>query len=410
MSSVGSGGRDEITLRSLTASVFLPTAVFDIGTGAVAPILALTALDLGATPGLAGAVVALLGVGQLAGNVPAAALVNRVGDRRAMIASAALSGAAMVACFLAADVLVLAAATLVVGACNATFGLARQSFVTLVVPGSIRAAVMSTVGGSHRIGLFIGPFLGAAAIQASDQRAAYLVAVGAAVAVVFVLLVVPEPPHAQAFAQRPRETASMAAVWREHWRLLLTLGLAIFAIGAVRAARPTVVPLWADHIGLDAQTTSILFGIGAAVDMALFYPAGRVMDRFGRLWVALPSMVLLGGAMILVPLTDGVVGLALVTLLMSIGNGLGSGIVLTLGADVAPRDVPVRFLAQWRLMGDSGSAAGPLLVAAVATGLALGAGIVAAGIVGLLAGAGVARWAPRYSPFATREMVRSGQT
>jgi MFS family permease len=268
---------------------------------------------------------------------------------------------------------------------------------------------MSTVGGSHRIGMFIGPFVGAAVIHGNGPRAAFLVAVGASVATVLLLLVVPEPPHTDAVAQRPRETVSLATVWHEHGRLLLSLGFAIFAVGAVRTARPVVLPLWADHIGLDAKTTSLIFGISAAVDMALFYPAGRAMDRWGRIWVALPSMTLLGGAMMLIPLTGGAMGLTVVAVLMGFANGLGSGIVMTLGADVAPRDGTVRFLAQWRLMADSGHAAGPLLVAAVAALAGLGVGIVAAGVLGLLAGAGIARWAPRYSPYATREMVRASQ-
>jgi MFS family permease len=390
----------------LAPSIFIPTVIYEIGNGAVAPVLALTALELGASPAVAGAVVALLGLGQLLGNVPSAALVNRVGDRRAMIVAACIAGTGMVASFFAGHLAVLAVATLLVGACNATFYLARQSFATLVVPASSRAAAMSTLGGSHRVGLFLGPFIGAAAIHATSLRAAYLVAVAAVLATVVLLLVVREPKHADALAGRPRETASVAAVWRQHGRLLTTLGLAVFAIGAVRAARPTVVPLWADHIGLDAQTTSLVFGIGAAVDMALFYPAGRIMDRFGRLSVALPSMVLLGGAMMFVPLTSGVVGLAVVTLIMSFGNGLGSGIVMTLGADVAPRDATIRFLSQWRLMGDSGNGAGPLVVAAMAS-WSLAAAIIAAGAVGLLAAVGVARWAPRWSPFATAAMVRA---
>src|SRR6185369_6794144 len=119
----------------------------------------------------------LLGLGQLAGNLPSAALVNRVGDRWAMVVAAGVAGAAMTASFFATNLLVLAAATLLVGACNATFYLARQSFVTLVVPSSVRAAAMSTLGGSHRVGLFIGPFVGAAVIHATGQRAAFLVAV-----------------------------------------------------------------------------------------------------------------------------------------------------------------------------------------------------------------------------------------
>lgn len=399
-------GGSSFTLRSLAPSVFIPTIIYEIGNGAVAPVLALTALELGASPAVAGVVVAVLGLGQLLATIPSAALVNRIGDRKAMVMAAVAAGVGMMASYLAGHLVVLAVATLLVGACNAVFYLARQSFVTLVVPASSRAAAMSTLGGTHRIGLFLGPFVGAAAIQVIDQRAAFLVGAATAVVTVAVLAVAPEPPLARTIASRPRETGSVLAVWREHGRLLGTLGVAVFAIGAVRAARPTVVPLWADHIGLDAQTTSLIFGISAAIDVVMFYPAGRIMDRFGRLWIAVPSMVLLGGSIILVPLTTGPVSLAVVTLIMGAGNGLGSGIVLTLGADVAPRDATVRFLSQWRLMNDSGHGAGPLLVAAVAT-WSLGGAIVGAGVVGLLAAAAVARWAPRWSPYATAAMVRA---
>lgn len=399
-------GRSQFTLRSLAPSVFIPTIVYEIGNGAVAPVLALTALELGASPAVAGVVVAILGLGQLLGTVPSAALINRVGDRKAMLVSALVAGAGMLTSYLAGHLIVLAGATALVGACNAAFYLARQSFVTLVVPASSRAATMSTLGGTHRIGLFLGPFVGAAAIQVAGLRAAFLVGVAATVVTMGLLAVASEPPQAQAIAQRPPETTSLLTVWREHVRLLSTLGLAVFAIGAVRAARPTVVPLWSDHIGLDAQTTSVIFGISAAIDMALFYPGGRIMDRFGRLAVAVPSMALLGGSMILLPLTSGPIALAVVTLVMGAGNGLGSGIVMTLGADVAPRDAPVRFLSLWRLMSESGHGAGPLLIAAVATWSLVGA-IVGAGIVGLLAAAAVARWVPRWSPYATAAMVRA---
>jgi MFS family permease len=143
--------------------------------------------------------------------------------------------------------------------------------------------------------------------------------------------------------------------------------------------------------------------------MALFYPSGKVMDRHGRLAVAVPSMLILGAAMAVLPLTGGVVGLTAVAMVMSFGNGIGSGIVMTLGADVAPPDNRRRFLSMWRLMSDTGNALGPVIVSAVAGVWALAAGIVAVAGVGLLAAGGLALWAPRYSPFATRAMMRTRQ-
>ena len=77
--------------------------------------------------------------------------------------------------------------------------------------------------------------------------------------------------------------------------VLATLGVATSLVAAIRACRQVVIPLWASHIGLDAATTSLIYGLMGAVDMLLFYPAGRVMDQRGRRAVALPSMLVMGG-------------------------------------------------------------------------------------------------------------------
>ena len=92
----------------------------------------------------------------------------------------------------------------------------------------------------------------------------------------------------------------------ENGPVLRTLGLGVFVVGAVRASRQVVIPLWGDHIGLDATTTSLVFGIAGAVDMLLFYPAGKVMDLYGRVWVAVPSLLVMGVAHLLLPLSTTV--------------------------------------------------------------------------------------------------------
>jgi MFS family permease len=246
-------------------------------------------------------------------------------------------------------------------------------------------------------------------------RAAYAVAIAAAGLAALLLLVIPdiEPAGSAALSRVGQRAAAGPAVdgfvatLRTYRRLLMTLGVAVLAIGAARAARQVVLPLWAVHIGLSPEVTSLVFGIASAVDMALFYPSGKVMDRHGRLAVAVPSMLILGGAMAVLPLTGGIVGLTLVAMVMSFGNGIGSGIVMTLGADVAPPDNRLRFLSMWRLMSDTGNALGPVVVSVIASLWALAAGIVAVGGVGLLAAGALTIWAPKYSPFATRAMMRA---
>ncbi|SOD71687.1 predicted MFS family arabinose efflux permease [Jatrophihabitans sp. GAS493] len=396
-----------VTLRSIAPSAFLPALVYEIGNGAIAPVIALTALDVGASAGIAAFMLALLGIGQILGDVPAAALADRVGDRRAMVLAAGVAVLALTACFFANSLAILGPALIVIGASNSTFYLARQSYLTEVVPISLRARAMSTLGGSHRIGLFIGPFIGALAISVGGLRAAYLVAIVAVTSAAVLLMVIPDVDPLPDQPVAVRGAVSSWSMLKTYHHLFATLGIAVLSVGAVRAARQTVLPLWAEHLGLSPEQTSLMFGVASAVDMALFYPSGKVMDRYGRLAIALPSMVILGGAMICIPLTDGFVSLTAVAMVMSFGNGIGSGIMMTLGADVAPADSRTRFLAVWRLFSDSGNAAGPVIVSIVATAATLAVGISTVGGVGLIAAAALARWVPRYSAYATPASTRA---
>lgn len=67
------------------------------------------------------------------------------------------------------------------------------------------------------------------------------------------------------------------------------------------AVRDAVLPLWADHIGLSAATASLVFGIGALADLLCSYPAGMVMDRYGRRAMAVPSLLVIGASLFALP-------------------------------------------------------------------------------------------------------------
>jgi MFS family permease len=117
-----------------------------------------------------------------------------------------------------------------------------------------------------------------------------------------------------------------------------------------------------------------------------------VMDRFGRKWTSVPSFTIMAIGMAMIPLAAGYWQLMAAALVIGFGNGLGSGSMMTLGADLAPPGATGEFLGLWRLIGDTGSAAGPLVVGSVAdlvglaaTALVLSAaGLASAGILALL--------------------------
>lgn len=381
------------SLGPLVPSVFVPALVFEIGIGAMLPMLAVTATRLGADLATAAVITALVAVGRIAADVPAGIIAARVGDRAAMVGASAVAVLGMSLLALAPNLPTMAVGVLLLGATDAVYALARQSFLTEAVAVTMRARALSTLGGVHRIGLFIGPFAGAGLIALTDAPgSAYWLGVVTSIAAAALVVIAtdPDPP-----ARGRPAPMSMRAVLRSHRRLLATLGIAVLLVGAMRGARMTVLPLWSEHLGVAPATTSLVFGIAGAVDMLLFYPAGKVMDRYGRLWIAVPSMLLMGAAMLLIPLTSTVISLTLVAMLLGFANGIGSGVIMTLGADVAPPGERAQFLGMWRLLADTGNATGPLVVSLGAALGSIAVGIATMGGLGAVTAAALLRWVPK---------------
>ena len=386
--------------------IYLPALIFEIGIGAILPVVALSARGLGSSLAVAGIMVALLGVGQILGDVPAGALATRLGDRHAMLVAAGLAALTLATCALAPLLWLLAIGVLALGAANAVFMLARQAYLTEVTPVISRARAMSTLGGVQRFGTFVGPFLGAALMQQAGLRSVYWLAVGTTVIAGAVVAIVPDAAGKHVLRARQAAKKSAWSVLRDHRQLFATLGLAALAVSAARAGRQVVLPLWSEHLGLSNSTTSLVFGISGAADLLLFYPGGKLMDRRGRLWVGIPAMLVLGSALVALPLTHSLGGLIVVAIVMGLGNGIGSGILMTLGADAAPPAIRSQFLGVWRLIQDSGYAAGPFVVSAGAALGSLAAGIIGIGAVGLAGAGALARWVPRWTVHANRTTRR----
>lgn len=388
------------SLRSIAVAAFGPTLLFGIGTGAVMPIVALSARDLGASVAVAALIVTLIGLGSWFFNLPASLVTLKFGERWSIVGAAVAAGLALAAAALAPQlpdgIWLLAAAMVVVGMASSVFGLARQKYLTEAVPLNYRARALSTLGGVNRIGVFIGPFAGAAVIQFAGLSGAYWVGVAAMVGAALLSVTIPDlevaapKPGADV---GPQPTLRSVAV--SHAGIFLSLGMGILLLSALRSSRQVVIPLWADHLGMDATQASLIYGISGAVDMLVFYPAGKLMDRRGRQWVAIPSTAIMGTALLLIPLAGGFTGLLLAGILIGFGNGVSSGLVMTLGADFSPDRGRGQFLGLWRFMADAGSTGGPLLLSGVTALASLGAGVSATGVLGFAAAAVFAVVIPR---------------
>ena len=443
--SSGDGSRRETAavLGRFAPMIYGPTVLFAVGEGAVLPLLPVLAARLGADIAVAGLVASALVVGQLVGNLPAGWAVARIGERLSMAIALGIALLGVAGALIAPNIGVLMASVLLIGLCAAVFGLARHSFMTTRVPLFYRARALSLLGGTFRLGMFVGPFIAAAllAIFGTEDAALWFFGVCLVATALLVLLGpdpeariaseesrargtdAPAPPAADAPVVRRTDpeavhaedtgeavtgsipTSERIGVLRTMWQnrgVLLRLGLAAASLSSVRSARQLVMPLWGLSIGLDASTIALVVGISGAIDFALFYVSGQIMDRFGRLWAVLPSMVLMGGGFLALSVThdvtDAAMWFAAFAMVLSVGNGLSSGILLTLGADVAPKSNPAPFLGSWRTLTDAGGAVTPLLVSGVTAVWSIGGAVALIGVIGLVGAAAFSRYVPRFVP------------
>ncbi|WP_299445733.1 MFS transporter [uncultured Phycicoccus sp.] len=391
---------ESFSLRRVAIPAFGPTALWSVGLGATLPVIALSARDLGASVSVAALFVGIATVSELVSAVPAGVLVDRLGERRALALAGVADAAAAALALAAPSLAILALAIALTGPTGAVFLLARQSYLTAAAPESMRARAMSTLGGVGRIGLFVGPLVAAPVVHVWGPQSAFVVQVAGGLLAAAVAWASPELA-AHAPPGGPGATAARVGVLdvvRRHRAVLLRVGLGVLAIGLARSSRVVVVPLWAESVGLTAAETALVFGAAGFVEVLLFYPAGSLMDRRGRIWVALPVTVLLGAGLLVLPLTSTLVAVGAVAVVMAVGNGLGSGIVMTLGADAAPAAGRAPFLGVWRLLSLVGHNGAAVVVAALAAVASIGVASVGVGVLTLAGGAWLLRWLPHYDP------------
>ena len=179
-----------------------------------------------------------------------------------------------------------------------------------------------------------------------------------------------------------------------------------FSFAFARAARQLLIPVCADRLCLSASAVGGVVAVSFACDSLCFPLAGLIMDRCGRKWAGVPSLAIMSAGFALLALsvatgessvhgsrtasysvnsasstsegsgsngssTDEEIGsvtiLVLASSILGVGNALSAGILMTVAADAAPPDATsrARFIGLFKVVSDSGTFAGPMIVGVV---------------------------------------------
>jgi MFS family permease len=373
---------------------YLPSLILSISWGILAPVLPLYAKGLGANYGMVGLVLAGEGLGLLLGDVPGGVLMRRLGHKRTMLLGLVCVILATSSLSWAPTVWVALSLRIVSGFGHALFGVTQHAYIASVASTGGRGRAIALHGGVMRIGSFIGPMVGGAFAAVAGLRPTFLLFGGTSLVALTALMIFVRLPMSS--AQRDAEGAapvSLRAMIRSRYRILAAAGLGQLLAQTIRNGRSAILPLYAaDVVGLDVSQIGLVVSLASAIDMSLFYPAGWIMDNLGRKCAIVPSFLLQALGMFLLPFAHSFGTLLAAAGLIAFGNGIGSGSMMTLGADLAPKEARGEFLGVWRLIGDVGHSGGPILVGQVANLVTLpmaawsvaAAGLAAAMVFGLL--------------------------
>ncbi|MGI6375146.1 MAG: MFS transporter [Anaerolineae bacterium] len=367
---------------------FVPEFILAVSWGLLVPVLPVYAKEFGAGYAVIGLLLGGEALGMLLGDVPAGLWMRQLGTKPTMLLGGAGAVLATAGLFFAPTIGVAIALRMLAGFSRSMYSVARHAYLAMAASQGARGRAFAFAGGLQRIGNFVGPALGGLTAEALGLRASFLVFGGVALAALGALAAY-APATATRDVRQPARVA-LGLLWQTvvgHYRVLLKAGAGQILAQTIRAGRSAIIPLYAaDVLGLDVTAIGLIVSLSSAVDMALFYPAGLLMDRLGRKAAIVPSFVVQAVGMALIPLSHSYGGLLAVASLIGLGNGLGSGSMMTLGADLAPRETRGEFLGVWRLIGDGGSSLGPLLVGQVSDLLALPAAALVMAVAGLGAG------------------------
>ncbi len=355
---------------SLILPIYLPAFLLSTGAGVISPTLPIyiTSFELSYT---LTTIVIAIGV---VGNIPAGILVERVGRKPAMLIGLALIVLSTIGMGTAQQLSHLVIAQLIGGVGNALWMLSRHAYMTDVIPLEKRGRSIALFGGVNRMGTFAGKF-SAIFLGANLRLPFFVYAIIAVLTFIICIFSISETKREQKVQSQNTQSylKQLIQVSIQHYKLLATAGIGQVCVQTLRRGCHIIIPLYAqDVVGLDEKGVRLVEMFSSAVDMSMFPVAGAMMDRFGRRYATVPGISIFATGMLLMPFTGSFTWLLLASILMRFGNGIASGTMMTLGADLAPTDGTGEFLGLWRLTGDFGGAAGPVVVGNIADLFGLG--------------------------------------
>jgi len=380
-------------------------AINQLGFGAVVPVLALYAQSFGVTQTAIGLAIAIYGLARFLIAMPAGQLADRLGRRVALALGGLVTAAGNLLCAYAPSYPAFVGARFVAGAGAALVLTAGQIVLADITTPARRGRVMAIYQGVFLFAVGIGPWPGGLLAERYGLAAPFLVyAVAGALASAVAWIMIPDTRRFLAAddAGATAPALAFAAQIRYLTRRVgfVLVGLVSFTNAVARTgALFSVIPVLAhDRLALSTDRIGLGLALASVVGLALAYPAGALVDRYGRKTVIVPSTIMAGVSVVLFVAAPSYAWFLAACVAWSVAGGISGAAPATYAADVAPPGMNAAAMSGYRTVSDLGYVIGPIALG-LATDLA-GADATLMATAALLVVVALAFW--RFAPESFR--------
>lgn len=378
--------------RRILIGMCVLVGVNQLGFGGIVPVLPLYAQSFGVSASAVGLTIAIYGLARFALAVPAGYISDRLGRRPALALGCLISALANVWCGLATGYGEFVIARFVAGAGAGLILTTGQIVLADITTPERRGRTIAIYQGVFIFSVGIGPFPGGLLAEHLGLAAPFLAygiagAVSAAVAWFAVKETRDLGQGAVAAGPRPAFLTQIRLLTRQTGYLLVCLIMFMNAVARTGGLFNIVPVIGALRLGLSAGQIGGALAAGSVVGLLAAYPAGMLVDRFGRKAVIVPATVITGASMLLFAAAPGYVWFLGASILWGIASSIGSAAPAAYAADSAPPGMNAVTMSTYRMVGDSGYVIGPIALGLVVDVYGADAALILA--AGLLVGMGI---------------------
>ena len=376
-------------------------AVNQLGFGAVIPVLPLYAQSFGVTQAAIGATVAVYGLARMVVSIPSGQIADRFGRRNALAIGGGISAAGNLWCAVAQSYWELVIARFAAGAGAGIVLTAGVIVLADITTRSTRGRTMAIYQGVFLFAVGIGPLPGGYLAETFGLEAPFLVyGVASALAAVVGWFGVAEtraPGATTADVNRQAATPVREQLGVLYHNVGFRLVSAISLINAVArtGALFSIVPLIArDRLLLSPSQIGFGFALGSIMGLLVTYPAGSLVDRYGRKTVIVPATVVTGASMLAFSVAPTYAWFLFACVVWGAATAASAAAPAAYAADAAPPGMNAIAMSAFRMPSDAGYVLGPILLGLLADAQGLDAPLWIAAILLIVAAGAFGRYAP----------------